>query len=151
VNGKQTAVDGTSCSAPIFAGIVALLNNYRIQNRKSPLGFLNPLLYQNPQAFTDIITGSNPYLCCPGFEATTGYDSLRFASIRCSFARWLTINVRLALQMGPRHWPRYARVPEASQRRSEAAVNVPQSVPTLAVPASIGLMQKEALIIQSTR
>lgn len=80
MNGKQTAVDGTSCSAPIFAGIVALLNNYRIQNHKSPLGFLNPLLYQNPQAFTDIITGSNPYLCCPGFEATTGYDSLRFAS-----------------------------------------------------------------------
>jgi len=37
-------VAGTSCAAPTFSGVVALLNDLRLQNGKGPLGFLNPLL-----------------------------------------------------------------------------------------------------------
>jgi tripeptidyl-peptidase-1 len=44
-------------SVQIFACIVALLTNERIAAGKPGLGFLNPLIYQNPQAFTDIKTG----------------------------------------------------------------------------------------------
>lgn len=70
--GKSTAVSGTSCSAPIFAGLIALINSELLAQGESPLGFLNPWLYANPQAFTDITSGSNPYEKCEGFQAATG-------------------------------------------------------------------------------
>ena len=41
-------VYGTSASTPTLAGIISLLNDARLQNNKSTLGFLNPFLYQNP-------------------------------------------------------------------------------------------------------
>lgn len=59
VNGRTELVDGTSCSSPIFAGIVALINDELISAGKSPLGFLNPFLYANPGAFNDITTGES--------------------------------------------------------------------------------------------
>jgi len=73
-NNRTEPVAGTSCAAPIWAGIISLINNERISAGKAPVGFLNQVLYANPQAFTDITSGSNPYLCCPGFQATKGWD-----------------------------------------------------------------------------
>ncbi len=55
VGGALDSVDGTSCSAPTFSGIVALLNDVRLNLGKPPLGFLNQLFYQNPTAFNDIV------------------------------------------------------------------------------------------------
>lgn len=53
--GVPWPVDGTSCAAPTVAGIISLLNDIRLNNGQSTLGFLNPLLYKlNGQAFTDI-------------------------------------------------------------------------------------------------
>lgn len=72
--GNVKAVDGTSCSAPIFGGIISLLNAQRMQAGKSSLGFINQWIYQNPQMFTDITVGSNDYKCCEGFSCTTGWD-----------------------------------------------------------------------------
>ncbi|KAI0085899.1 family S53 protease [Irpex rosettiformis] len=74
VNGRTELVDGTSCSSPIFAGIVALLNDELLAAGKSPLGFLNPFLYANPGAFNDITTGSNPGCNTNGFPAVKGWD-----------------------------------------------------------------------------
>jgi len=74
VNGRSEPVDGTSCSAPIFGGIISLLNAQRALAGKPPLGWLNPWIYQNPQMFTDITTGENSYECCQGFKAATGWD-----------------------------------------------------------------------------
>merc|ERR1712137_1138025 len=74
VRGRKTAVDGTSCSAPIFGGIISLINAQRMQAGKSSMGFLNQWIYQNPSMFTDITAGSNDYKCCEGFTATTGWD-----------------------------------------------------------------------------
>jgi len=73
-NGKTQGVSGTSCSAPIFAGIIALINAQLLAAGKPPLGFLNPWLYANPQMFTDITKGSNPYEKCQGFLAAPGWD-----------------------------------------------------------------------------
>ncbi|KAH8810891.1 peptidase S8/S53 domain-containing protein [Xylogone sp. PMI_703] len=67
-------VGGTSASAPIFAGIVTLLNEERIAHGKGPIGFLNPTLYKNPQAFNDITIGNNPGCGTGGFNATPGWD-----------------------------------------------------------------------------
>ena len=73
-SGKTQSVAGTSCSAPIFAGIVASLNDELMKAGNAPLGFLNPWLYANPQMFTDITEGSNPYEKCAGFFAAPGWD-----------------------------------------------------------------------------
>ena len=45
---------GTSASAPIFSSIITLINEQRLTAGKSTVGFLNPTLYQNPDAFTDV-------------------------------------------------------------------------------------------------
>ncbi|XP_035166959.1 tripeptidyl-peptidase 1, partial [Oxyura jamaicensis] len=39
-------VSGTSASTPVVAGMLALVNDRRLQRGKAPLGFLNPALYQ---------------------------------------------------------------------------------------------------------
>ncbi|EGC36711.1 hypothetical protein DICPUDRAFT_46984 [Dictyostelium purpureum] len=75
-------VDGTSCSSPALAGLISLINDKLLANGKSPLGFLNPLLYQMaqeyPQAFNDITAGSNrcnrSYCCKMGWSAAEGWD-----------------------------------------------------------------------------
>jgi tripeptidyl-peptidase I len=43
--GRSTTVGGTSCSSPIFASIIGLLNDKLIAANKSPLGWLNPFIY----------------------------------------------------------------------------------------------------------
>ena len=83
-------VDGTSCSSPVFAGIVALLNDHQVSKNKSKLGYLNPLFYKmyadDPLTFNDIKTGNNfctEMGCCPtrsdggsdfGYLSTNGWD-----------------------------------------------------------------------------
>ncbi|KAJ8603134.1 hypothetical protein CTAYLR_004586 [Chrysophaeum taylorii] len=64
-------VAGTSCACPTFAGVVALLNDRRLRANKSTLGFLNPFLYQNPDALTDITTGTSTNGCGGGARSTT--------------------------------------------------------------------------------
>jgi len=82
--GSLEGVGGTSCSSPIWGGVIALLNDYIITKTGKPLGFLNPLLYKMaaacPSCFNDIVTGDN--ICtedgcsssCYGFHCTPGWD-----------------------------------------------------------------------------
>ncbi|KAF8531378.1 subtilisin-like protein [Gautieria morchelliformis] len=72
--GQEGTVAGTSCSTPIFASTVSLLNAELLAAGKPVLGFLNPFIYANPGVFTDITTGSNPGCNTNGFPATTGWD-----------------------------------------------------------------------------
>ncbi|KAJ7779427.1 family S53 protease-like protein [Mycena maculata] len=69
-------VDGTSCSTPTFAAIIALLNDELIAAGKSPLGFLNPFLYSpaGRAALNDVTTGDNPGCGTNGFPAAVGWD-----------------------------------------------------------------------------
>ena len=65
---------GTSASAPLFASVISLINNERLQAGKSSLGFVNPALYANPQVLNDIVEGEN-YGCGfgkEGFSAVSG-------------------------------------------------------------------------------
>ena len=81
----------TSISAPIFAGILALLNQHQISTgaQSTPgLGNINPMLYTlaqtTPGIFHDVTVGSNIVPCqvgtpdCPdgtlGYSAGPGYD-----------------------------------------------------------------------------
>ncbi|KAJ6519080.1 family S53 protease [Mycena sanguinolenta] len=86
--GQQLTVEGTSASTPIFASIIALINDELIANGKSTLGFLNPLLYSNAAALNDVTSGSNPGCGTNGFPAKTGWDPVtglgtpNFAALR---------------------------------------------------------------------
>ncbi|KAJ7159069.1 subtilisin-like protein [Mycena crocata] len=74
--GEAKLVGGTSCSSPIFAAVIALLNDDLAAAGKPPLGFLNPWLYENPGAFNDIASGNNPGCGTQGYSATTGWDPI---------------------------------------------------------------------------
>ncbi|KAJ4467466.1 subtilisin-like protein [Lentinula edodes] len=74
VDGSTGLVAGTSCSSPIFSSVIALLNDELLTAGQSPLGFLNPWIYANPQAFNDITSGNNPGCGTQGFSASEGWD-----------------------------------------------------------------------------
>ncbi|KAF7308993.1 Family S53 protease [Mycena kentingensis (nom. inval.)] len=77
VNGGQLGgVDGTSASSPIFASIIGLINDELVAGGKAPLGFLNPFLYQNAAALTDVVDGNNPGCNTDGFPAAEGWDAV---------------------------------------------------------------------------
>ncbi|KAH9010430.1 peptidase S8/S53 domain-containing protein [Lactarius pseudohatsudake] len=73
--GEEAQAEGTSCSTPIVAGIISLLNDYRLSQGKPPLGFLNPWLYGGGlNGINDIVSGSNPGCNTDGFSAVVGWD-----------------------------------------------------------------------------
>jgi tripeptidyl-peptidase-1 len=56
--GTQEGVAGTSASAPIFASMIALINDQLLAAGQQPLGWLNPFLYGvGASAFNDITVG----------------------------------------------------------------------------------------------
>ena len=60
VRGKAVLEGGTSAASPIFASLVNRIVEERIRAGKGPVGFINPVLYQNPQVLNDITNGTNP-------------------------------------------------------------------------------------------
>ncbi|KAK8002691.1 LIP-domain-containing protein [Apiospora arundinis] len=80
--GRLTSIYGTSGSAPVFASMITLINNERLKLSKPTLGFLNPALYANSQAFNDVVVGGNEgcgakpaFKAIPGWDAVTGLGS----------------------------------------------------------------------------
>jgi kumamolisin len=66
VDGEEEVVGGTSAVAPLWAGLIALLNQHLGKN----VGFLNPQIYPLGEApFFDITSGNNG-----GFSAGSGWD-----------------------------------------------------------------------------
>lgn len=78
IGGDVQPVSGTSASAPLFASIVALLNDRLVAAGQSTMGFLNPMLYSNGLAALDDVTqGNNPGCGTDGFPAASGWDPVR--------------------------------------------------------------------------
>jgi subtilase family serine protease len=80
-NGLTYGVGGTSCSAPLMAGILALVNQQAAQWKFPPVGFINPALYRLGQSsgylscFHDIAIGNSFTTASPTeFSAVAGYD-----------------------------------------------------------------------------
>lgn len=74
VDGQSEVVGGTSAVAPLWAGLIALIN----QKLGTPVGFLNPKIYPllGSAAFRDITQGNNgAYSAGPGWDACTGLGS----------------------------------------------------------------------------
>ena len=108
--GKREVVSGTGCSTPvrhsllpffrcpssptrltanaqIVAGIISLLNDYRISQGEPALGFLNNWLYGHAlDGFNDIESGSNPGCGTTGFPAIKGWDPVGLSGLVSLFS-----------------------------------------------------------------
>ena len=80
-NGSSTTLGGTSCAAPLWAGVAAVANQQAVAAGKGSIGFLNPALYaigKGPAAgvsFHDTTSGNNVSGSSPNqFYAASGYD-----------------------------------------------------------------------------
>lgn len=80
-NGTNSVVGGTSCAAPLWAALTALINQQAVSAGRTNVGFLNPALYALGQSaaftsdFHDITVGNNTSSNSPNlFYATNGYD-----------------------------------------------------------------------------
>eukprot|EP01031_Cornospumella_fuschlensis_P030712 gene30712-37109_t len=80
---SNVLVSGTSAAAPSFAGMIGLANSQRLAKNKSPLGWINPLLYKYAQSFVvDVPAGRDNrcnlsgFCCAQGFVSTTGWDPM---------------------------------------------------------------------------
>jgi len=75
VDGQQEVIGGTSAVAPLWAGLVALLN----EQLGARVGFLNPKIYalaEPSNGFNDITKGNNgTYSAGPGWDPCTGLGS----------------------------------------------------------------------------
>jgi kumamolisin len=72
IDGTNTVIGGTSAVAPLWSGLLARIN----QLAGKPVGFLHPVLYQNPGAFRDITQGNNgDFYASTGWDACTGLGS----------------------------------------------------------------------------
>lgn len=81
IGGQFTLESGTSASAPVFAGMITLINDARLAEGKPALGFLNQALYSMESSFwNDVTSGDNKCTanaancCAQGFEAAKGWD-----------------------------------------------------------------------------
>jgi kumamolisin len=78
VDGRNTVVGGTSAVAPLYAGLLARIN----QRLGKPVGFLNPVLYGASGVCRDVTEGSNgAYAAGPGWDACTGLGSIDGAAL----------------------------------------------------------------------
>jgi tripeptidyl-peptidase-1 len=81
-NGVTLAtVAGTSCASPTASGVFGLLNHARLAANKTTLGFLNPMLYANPDALNDVSQGVQGGCnidgsAVAGFPAVEGWDAV---------------------------------------------------------------------------
>lgn len=87
LGGKPGVIGGTSAVAPLWAGLIARINQGLVKARGKTIGFLNPLIYKssiaNSPAFRDIVAGNNDltgtlngiYSAGPGWDACSGLGS----------------------------------------------------------------------------
>ena len=77
-NQQELVGGGTSLSAPLWAGMTAVMNQYLADNGGRPVGDLNPVLYEMAEAarlpaFRDVVLGGNAVDAAgPGYDLVSG-------------------------------------------------------------------------------
>ncbi len=89
LGGSDIVTGGTSAVAPLWGAFIALIN----ERRGRSVGFVNPLLYQNPTLLRPVISGNNKpigtnigYNAGPEWSGCTGLGTPRGADIARAFA-----------------------------------------------------------------
>jgi kumamolisin len=78
VGGKWGPDGGTSAVSPLWAGLIALINQRLVSLGKPRAGFINPLLYQmapSSGAFHDVVQGDNDTGHLGRYKAHRGWDA----------------------------------------------------------------------------
>ncbi len=78
VGGQRTVIGGTSAVAPLWSGLIALINQRLSGMGKPTVGFMNPLLYHDAEAdgiFHDITEGNNDITGIGKYKARKGWDA----------------------------------------------------------------------------
>lgn len=84
VDGTDTVIGGTSAVAPLWAGLIALIN----ATKGSPVGYVHPQLYKNPAAFNDVTQGDNgDFAASAGWDACTGLGSPNGTAVSAALTR----------------------------------------------------------------
>jgi kumamolisin len=94
VGGSWNVYGGTSCAAPLWSAFTALVNQQRVANSKSVLGFANPELYAVGEGtdytadFHDIADGSTNlyYPAVKGYDLATGWGTFNGANLLVDLA-----------------------------------------------------------------
>jgi hypothetical protein len=80
-NGSSGPFGGTSCAAPLWAGLAALMNQQAAASGQPAVGFINPAIYSLgngsgfSSSFHDIVGGNNTWASSPNqFYAVSGFD-----------------------------------------------------------------------------
>jgi kumamolisin len=86
VGGQRQIIGGTSAAAPLWAGLIALLN----ESSGRPIGQPHDVLYANTSALRDITQGNNQagaigYVAGAGWDACTGLGSPDGAALAAVF------------------------------------------------------------------
>jgi kumamolisin len=87
LSGHSGVIGGTSAVAPLWAGLIARINQRLVEIGRSRVGFLNPVIYDSAIAdggvFRDVISGTNDitgtlagrYTARPGWDPASGLGS----------------------------------------------------------------------------
>ncbi len=86
VDGQAQPSGGTSAACPLIAALITLINAQRVRGGKPRIGYLTPLLYQDPdggggaplgaRVCTDVTSGGNATAAAGGYSAGPGYDAV---------------------------------------------------------------------------
>jgi subtilase family serine protease len=117
-NNQVTTAGGTSFAAPIFAGLVAILNGFE---HTTGQGNINPILYNlasNPTTYAaalhDIVSGTNAcvpgaancsapgqsgYSATPGYDEATGLGSVDFDKLLTAWPSSNAINLTATISL----------------------------------------------------
>ena len=91
IGGEEQPVGGTSAVAPLYAGLMAVIN----ANLGSPAGFLNPILYAQgatlcrdvtspPGPANNSLEGVTGYPAAAGWDACTGFGSVKGTALEAA-------------------------------------------------------------------
>jgi kumamolisin len=94
--GGWSTVGGTSAGAPIWAALIALVNQSRAAAGRASLGLAAPMLCEvglasglEPAPFVDITEGDNgAFAAGPGFDFPTGWGVPRAAALAHALSEW---------------------------------------------------------------
>ncbi|CAI4212083.1 unnamed protein product [Parascedosporium putredinis] len=93
IHGAFRAVRGTSASTPLVASMLTKINQERLDNGKSTVGFVNPVLYGLGKKFArDVTKGRNggcgvetAFEAAGGWDAVTGIGSLDYPKLKALY------------------------------------------------------------------